>query len=66
MHYRIETIEIRSRQIAEVFADLRYFLGRLPELATRKQVCVQADNLMAGGPQNRPRNGTDIASVASQ
>jgi len=36
MYRRIKALEIRSRQIADVFVDLWYFLGRLPELTTRK------------------------------
>jgi len=33
-----QSLEIRSRQVADVFADFWYFLGLLPELATCKQV----------------------------
>jgi hypothetical protein len=66
MHHRVKALEIRFRQIADVFANLWNVLSPFTELAAGKQICVQADNLMAGGTQYGSRNGADIASMASQ
>src|SRR5882724_406166 len=66
MHHCVEPREIRLRKITDVFTNLRHIRGRVPELAARKQVCVQADHFMARGTQEGARNGADIAFMASQ
>jgi hypothetical protein len=65
MDHRVKPLKIRFRQVAYVFADLRDFRNLFPEVAARKQVCVQTHNLMAGRTQNGLRDGPDIASMSS-
>src|SRR5262245_10055354 len=66
MHHRLEPFEVRLREIANVFPHLRHLWGRVPELTARKQVCIQANHVMAGGSQERSRHGADIAFMAGQ
>jgi len=49
MNHRVKPLKIRFRQVAYVFADFRDFRNRFSEVAAREQVCVQTNNVMAGG-----------------
>lgn len=66
MQYGVEPIQIGRGEIAQVFDDLGHRRGRRSEFATREQVGVEADYLMAGGLQNRSCDRANISFVTRQ
>src|SRR5262245_11422535 len=66
MHHRVKSLQVRFREITDIFTHLRYIRGRIPELTACKQVGIQADHVMAGGTQEGARNSADITFMAGQ
>src|SRR5215467_14675951 len=64
MNHRIESLEIKSRQVPKVLANLRNVLEPFSKLATFKQVGIKADDFVARRVQHRHGNRSDITLVA--
>src|SRR5215467_1479211 len=66
MNHRIESLEIKSRQVPKVLANLRNVLEPFSKLATFKQVGIKADDFVARRVEHRHGDRSDITLVAGK
>ena len=60
MNDRVETPEIRFRQVAQILADFRNRLGRRSKVAPAVKIGIDPDHFVTSRLQYRPRDGADV------
>ena len=66
MYHGFKSVQIRFRHFTKVLAYLWKFWGRLPEVTTIKEICVETNYCMSLSSQHLPRYGADVTLMTSQ
>src|SRR5215472_15146237 len=66
VYHRVKALQVGPGKIAEIFADFGNRFTLVAEIAARIEIGVETCDLVAGGTQERTRDGADVALMTSQ